>query len=145
MLTGAKVVAQSGREACHLIGADGNDGPGPTLTAVGAHLSQRAIEHALRDAREPMPSYGALPPHQLDALVAYLASLRSARDVISVAGSQLYANTVPSAREVCSPHHLAQLGDIASKLPLGPRARQELASAKLRLRSYCRGHGYGGR
>ena len=35
---GRAVVAQSGCEACHKIGDDGNDGPGPELTHIGARV-----------------------------------------------------------------------------------------------------------
>ena len=79
---GAVVVAQSGCEACHRIGDQGNDGPGPALTTVGARLSRASLVHALDDPREPMPSFAALPPSQHKAVIAYLVSLRSARSVI---------------------------------------------------------------
>jgi mono/diheme cytochrome c family protein len=81
---GATVLGESGCLACHRIGSQGNDGPGPTLTTVGAHLAQSAINHAIDDPREPMPSYRALPPIEHFALVAYLVSLKAPRDVIPV-------------------------------------------------------------
>jgi mono/diheme cytochrome c family protein len=80
---GALVVAQSGCEACHQIGDQGNEGPGPALTTVGARLSVAAITRALDEPKEPMPSFAALPSGQHKAVIAYLASLRSKRDVIA--------------------------------------------------------------
>jgi hypothetical protein len=80
---GALVVAQSGCEACHQIGDQGNDGPGPVLSTVGARLSVAAITRALDKPRQPMPSFEALPPQQHKAVIAYLASLRSTHDVIA--------------------------------------------------------------
>jgi hypothetical protein len=84
---GARVVAQAGCEACHQIGNQGNSGPGPALTTVGARLSMAAITRALDEPREPMPSYAAFPSYQHRAVIAYLTSLRSRRDVIAASGS----------------------------------------------------------
>lgn len=52
---GALAVAQAGCAACHRIGNQGNDGPGPALTKIGAHLSPAAIRRALDNPRPPMP------------------------------------------------------------------------------------------
>jgi mono/diheme cytochrome c family protein len=84
---GAHVLAVSGCLACHRLGNQGNDGPGPDLTTVGARLSTAAITRALDQPRQPMPSFAALSPQQHRALVAYLASLKAPSDVIQPAGT----------------------------------------------------------
>jgi mono/diheme cytochrome c family protein len=81
---GAEVVADSGCLACHLLGSQGNDGPGPDLTTIGARLSAAAITRALDHPRQPMPSFAELPPSEHRALVAYLVSLKAPSDVISL-------------------------------------------------------------
>lgn len=73
---GRLVAAQSGCLACHRFGTDGNQGPGPNLTHVGARLSPAQITNALIDSPGIMPSYGNLPSQRLEALVAFLAELR---------------------------------------------------------------------
>jgi len=78
---GAGVVAGSGCVACHRIGNDGNNGPGPDLTTVGRRLSPEAITLALNSPAAPMPSYRGLPRDKLRALVAYLSSLRTRQHV----------------------------------------------------------------
>ena len=83
---GAVVLAETGCLACHRLGDQGNDGPGPDLTTVGARLNAAAITLALDHPRQPMPSFAALPPQQHRALVAYLASLKAPSDVITPTG-----------------------------------------------------------
>jgi quinol-cytochrome oxidoreductase complex cytochrome b subunit len=73
---GRAVVAQSGCEACHKIGGNGNDGPGPELTHIGARLPADAIARTLVNPTQPMPSFAALPPKQFDAAVAFLSNLK---------------------------------------------------------------------
>jgi menaquinol-cytochrome c reductase cytochrome b/c subunit len=76
---GRSVVAQAGCEACHKIGDNGNDGPGPELTEIGNRLPADAIARTLVNPTEPMPSYGGkggLPPKQFSAVVAFLADLK---------------------------------------------------------------------
>jgi len=72
---GRLVFAQSGCEACHRMGVQGNPGPGPDLTHVGSLLSTREIEHALLDPTQPMPSFKGLPPAKFHALVRFLSLL----------------------------------------------------------------------
>lgn len=72
---GRLVAAQSGCLACHRFGSDGNRGPGPNLTHVGARLSESEITRALLNPRGIMPPYAELPDQELDALVAFLAAL----------------------------------------------------------------------
>jgi len=73
---GKLVTAQSGCLACHKIGDNGNDGPGPPLTNVGARLPAQAIERTLQNPTAPMPSFANLPPQKLSALVAFLSQLK---------------------------------------------------------------------
>jgi len=73
---GRAVVAQSGCEACHKIGNNGNDGPGPELTQIGARLPAEAIARTLVNPTQPMPSFAALPKKQFSAAVAFLAALK---------------------------------------------------------------------
>jgi quinol-cytochrome oxidoreductase complex cytochrome b subunit len=76
---GRAVVAQSGCEACHKIGDNGNDGPGPELTQIGARIPAQAIARTLVNPTQPMPSYGGpggLPPKQFSAVVTFLSDLK---------------------------------------------------------------------
>jgi len=73
---GKLVTAQSGCLACHKIGENGNDGPGPELTDIGAQLYPAAIERTLDNPTAPMPSYRNLPAEKKEALVAFLAQLK---------------------------------------------------------------------
>ena len=73
---GRDVAAQAGCLACHKFGHNGNDGPGPHLTDVGARLPRQAIARTLINPTAPMPSYAEMPEEQRDALVEFLAQLR---------------------------------------------------------------------
>ena len=73
---GKLVVAQSGCLACHKIGENGNDGPGPQLTHIGKNVYPDAIRQTLRNPTAPMPSFRDLPQNKTDDLVAFLASLK---------------------------------------------------------------------
>ena len=46
---GEEVVGQSGCLACHVIGDNGNNGPGPPLTHIGSILRPQAIASTLRN------------------------------------------------------------------------------------------------
>ena len=72
---GKQVVAQSGCLSCHKLGDNGNDGPGPELTQIGARIPRNAIARSLEVGPSIMPSYADLPPQKFQALTAYLASL----------------------------------------------------------------------
>ena len=74
--TGKQVAAQSGCLACHKFGENGNEGPGPDLTHIGARLPRAAIARTLVNPTAPMPDYSGLPKKKYDDLVAFLASLR---------------------------------------------------------------------
>jgi quinol-cytochrome oxidoreductase complex cytochrome b subunit len=72
---GKLVVAQSGCLACHKIGENGNDGPGPHLTDIADKLPKAAIRQTLENPTAPMPSYRSLPEEKKAALVDFLAQL----------------------------------------------------------------------
>src|SRR5262249_37841770 len=72
---GQEVAAQSGCLACHKLGDNGNNGPGPELTHIGARLPRSAIARSLQIGPSIMPSYQSLPPQKFDALTQFLASL----------------------------------------------------------------------
>jgi quinol-cytochrome oxidoreductase complex cytochrome b subunit len=74
---GKLVVAQSGCLACHKIGENGNDGPGPHLSDIGDKLQPAAIRRTLDNPTAPMPSFKGLPEDKKAALVAFLSQLRS--------------------------------------------------------------------
>ena len=76
---GGQVVAQSGCLACHKIGENGNDGPGPPLTDIGARLPRQAIARTLVNPTAPMPSFANLQqtqPDKFNAMVAFLGQLK---------------------------------------------------------------------
>jgi quinol-cytochrome oxidoreductase complex cytochrome b subunit len=73
---GKLVVAQSGCLACHKIGHNGNDGPGPDLTDIGEKLPKAAILRTLENPTAPMPSFAGLPEEKKTAMVNFLAQLR---------------------------------------------------------------------
>ena len=73
---GKLVVAQSGCEACHKIGDNGNAGPGPNLTHIAARLPRQAIARTLVNPTTPMPSFKNLPAKKFDAIVAFLSQLK---------------------------------------------------------------------
>jgi ubiquinol-cytochrome c reductase cytochrome b subunit/menaquinol-cytochrome c reductase cytochrome b/c subunit len=76
---GELVVGQSGCGACHKIGDNGNDGPGPNLTHIGATLPANAIASTLRNPTAPMPSFKNLAqqsPEKFKNLVGFLSLLQ---------------------------------------------------------------------
>ncbi len=54
---GKNVVASSGCLGCHKIGENGNPGPGPPLTKIGARLGRQAIARTLLNPTPPMPPF----------------------------------------------------------------------------------------
>jgi mono/diheme cytochrome c family protein len=72
---GKEVVAQEGCLACHKLGENGNNGPGPELTQIGENLPRNAIARSLEVGPGIMPSYAGLAPQKQEALTAFLASL----------------------------------------------------------------------
>ena len=75
---GKLVAAQSGCLACHQFEHNGNNGPGPKLTEIGARLPAPAIARSLEIGPGIMPSYAGLKdadPEKFQDLVLFLASL----------------------------------------------------------------------
>jgi ubiquinol-cytochrome c reductase cytochrome b subunit/menaquinol-cytochrome c reductase cytochrome b/c subunit len=75
---GRAVMLESGCLACHRIGAQGNNGPGPNLTNIGPQLPAHEIAGWLIHPTAPMPSFKGLAARKLQALVSYLHHLRGA-------------------------------------------------------------------
>jgi ubiquinol-cytochrome c reductase cytochrome b subunit/menaquinol-cytochrome c reductase cytochrome b/c subunit len=86
---GRQVAAQSGCLACHKIGENGNDGPGPPLIKIGTRLPAQAIARTLTNPTSPMPPFqecgtqgpgqsavSCLPPRKFNALVYFLSHLK---------------------------------------------------------------------
>jgi menaquinol-cytochrome c reductase cytochrome b/c subunit len=76
---GKQVTAQSGCLACHKIGNNGNDGPGPELTDIADRVPGQAIARTLVNPTAPMPSFATLReknPKQFDDMVAFLSQLK---------------------------------------------------------------------
>ncbi|HET7051725.1 MAG TPA: c-type cytochrome [Solirubrobacteraceae bacterium] len=76
---GKEVVGQSGCLACHVIGDNGNNGPGPPLTHIGSKLPPGAIASTLRNPTAPMPSFKGLAqtsPQKFNNLVGFLSELQ---------------------------------------------------------------------
>jgi ubiquinol-cytochrome c reductase cytochrome b subunit/menaquinol-cytochrome c reductase cytochrome b/c subunit len=76
---GRQVLAQSGCLACHKIGENGNDGPGPHLDDIATRLPRDAIARTLVNPTAPMPSYAQLQetePEQFNDMVAFLSQLK---------------------------------------------------------------------
>jgi menaquinol-cytochrome c reductase cytochrome b/c subunit len=70
---GKKAVAGTGCLACHKIGDNGNSGPGPNLTHIGARIPRAAIARTLVNPTAPMPSFKNLPPEKFNAIVNFLS------------------------------------------------------------------------
>ena len=83
---GKLVAAQSGCLACHKIGENGNDGPGPHLTNIGSKLEPAAIRRTLENPTAPMPSFAGLPEDKKAALVNFLSSLKGGEQESGVQG-----------------------------------------------------------
>jgi menaquinol-cytochrome c reductase cytochrome b/c subunit len=73
---GKAVVAQTGCEACHKIGDNGNAGPGPDLTHIGARIPRQGIARTLVNPTAPMPSFKNLPAKKFNAVVNFLSLLK---------------------------------------------------------------------
>jgi quinol-cytochrome oxidoreductase complex cytochrome b subunit len=75
---GKQVAAASGCLACHIFEHNGNPGPGPELTEIGARIPRGGIARSLEVGPGIMPSYAALKeddPEKFNDLVNFLASL----------------------------------------------------------------------
>ncbi len=72
---GAEVVAGSGCLACHKLGENGNNGPGPELTHIASRIPRAAIIRSIEIGPGIMPSFRELPPKKLNQLADFLSSL----------------------------------------------------------------------
>jgi ubiquinol-cytochrome c reductase cytochrome b subunit/menaquinol-cytochrome c reductase cytochrome b/c subunit len=78
-IQGAAVVGESGCLACHQLGTNGNNGPGPILTHIGSLREPAAIASTLINPTPPMPSFRGLQqnsPQKFNALVGFLSELQ---------------------------------------------------------------------
>jgi quinol---cytochrome c reductase cytochrome c subunit, bacillus type len=73
---GRIAIAQSGCEACHTIGDNGNSGPGPNLTHIGSRIPRQAIARTLVNPTAPMPSFKNLPAAKFEAVVNFLSEMK---------------------------------------------------------------------
>ena len=73
---GRDVVGSSGCLACHKLGDNGNNGPGPVLTHIGSRLPRQGIARTLVNPTAPMPSFRNLPPKKFQAVVEFLSQLK---------------------------------------------------------------------
>jgi ubiquinol-cytochrome c reductase cytochrome b subunit/menaquinol-cytochrome c reductase cytochrome b/c subunit len=76
---GEVVVGESGCLGCHLIGDNGNNGPGPPLTHIGEIVRPGAIASTLENPTAPMPSFAGLAkqsPKKFADLVQFLSMLQ---------------------------------------------------------------------
>ena len=77
--SGADVVGESGCLACHTLGDNGNNGPGPGLTHIASTVPAQQIASTLRNPTPPMPSFKALAknsPQKFKDLVGFLSLLQ---------------------------------------------------------------------
>ena len=72
---GKEVVAGSGCLACHKLGENGNNGPGPELTHIAARIPRAAIVRSVEIGPGIMPSFRDLPPQKIEQLADFLSSL----------------------------------------------------------------------
>jgi len=78
-IAGEQVAGESGCGACHQIGSNGNNGPGPPLTHIGSKRLPAAIAATLENPTAPMPSFAGLAhqsPTKFKDLVSFLADLK---------------------------------------------------------------------
>jgi menaquinol-cytochrome c reductase cytochrome b/c subunit len=73
---GADVVGESGCLACHVLGENGNNGPGPALTNIANTVPSAQIASTLRNPTPPMPSFKDLPADKFNDLVYFLSTLQ---------------------------------------------------------------------
>ncbi len=72
---GKLLVAQSGCLACHKIGENGNNGPGPELTHIAERIPRAAIIRSVTIGPGIMPSYRDLGQKKLDEVADFLSYL----------------------------------------------------------------------
>jgi menaquinol-cytochrome c reductase cytochrome b/c subunit len=72
---GKALVAESGCLACHKLGENGNNGPGPELTHIGSRVPRAAIIRSIEIGPGEMPEFKDYTPEQLNQIGDFLASL----------------------------------------------------------------------
>jgi quinol---cytochrome c reductase cytochrome c subunit, bacillus type len=72
---GKLIVAQSGCLACHKLGENGNNGPGPDLTHIGQRIPRSAVIRSVEIGPGIMPSYRDLGQQKIDAVADFLSYL----------------------------------------------------------------------
>jgi len=72
---GKEVVAGAGCLACHKLGENGNNGPGPELTHIASRIPRAAIIRSVEIGPGIMPSFRDLPPEKIEQLADFLSSL----------------------------------------------------------------------
>jgi menaquinol-cytochrome c reductase cytochrome b/c subunit len=78
-MAGENVVGESGCLGCHVIGSNGNNGPGPPLTHIGSLLPPGQIDSTLKNPTAPMVSYANLAkqsPKKYQNLLYFLSMLQ---------------------------------------------------------------------
>ncbi|MGI8903823.1 MAG: c-type cytochrome [Solirubrobacteraceae bacterium] len=76
---GKLVVGENGCLACHVIGQNGNNGPGPPLTHIGKMLQPGAIASTIENPTSPMPPfkrYAQQYPKAFNDMVSFLGDLQ---------------------------------------------------------------------
>jgi menaquinol-cytochrome c reductase cytochrome b/c subunit len=76
---GETVVGESGCLGCHVIGDNGNNGPGPPLTHIGSIVGAGQLASTLKNPTAPMPSFSDLAqtsPKKFQNLVYFLSMLQ---------------------------------------------------------------------
>ncbi|MGH2982095.1 MAG: c-type cytochrome [Solirubrobacterales bacterium] len=72
---GKELVAQTGCLACHKLGENGNNGPGPELTHIGARIPRAAIIRSIQIGPGEMPEFREFTPEELSQIGDFLSSL----------------------------------------------------------------------
>jgi menaquinol-cytochrome c reductase cytochrome b/c subunit len=72
---GKEIVASSGCLACHKLGENGNNGPGPELTHIASRIPRAAILRSVEIGPGIMPSFRDLPQEKKEQLADFLSSL----------------------------------------------------------------------
>jgi quinol-cytochrome oxidoreductase complex cytochrome b subunit len=72
---GKEITAQAGCLACHKVGENGNNGPGPELTHIAQRVPRAAIIRSIQIGPGIMPAYRDLSEEKLNQLSDFLSSL----------------------------------------------------------------------
>ena len=126
---GKEIVAGSGCLACHKLGENGNNGPGPELTHIGSRVPRAAIIRSVEIGPGIMPSFRDLPQKKIERarrfpLLARLAGAHG-RDHQALQGLRPVRGAgQPHVRPRRRSLRRAQLGDDRRPPPPLARARR---------------------